>query len=86
MCIYNATANYAISLQGNIEELWKNNIINFYQVFTLKKILESWNHRIIEWFGLEGTFEAHLVQPPCNNQGYLQLDQVGCSEPHPTRP
>lgn len=24
---------------------------------------------------LEGIFKAHLVQPPCDKQGYLQLDQ-----------
>jgi len=32
---------------------------------------------------LEGTFEGHLVQPPCNEQGHLQLDQVdpcACSD------
>lgn len=22
------------------------------------------NHRIIDWFGVEGTFEDHLLQPP----------------------
>jgi len=33
-------------------------------------------HKIIECFGLEGTFKSHLVQPPCNEQGHLQLDQV----------
>ncbi|KAK4833081.1 hypothetical protein QYF61_027743 [Mycteria americana] len=37
------------------------------------------NHRIIEWFGLERTFTGHLVQPPCNEQGHLQLDQVAQS-------
>ncbi|KAK4811229.1 hypothetical protein QYF61_022126, partial [Mycteria americana] len=31
---------------------------------------------ITEWFGLEGTFKGHLVQPPCNEQGHLQLDQA----------
>jgi len=35
-----------------------------------------WNRRIIESFGLEGTFRGHLAQPPCSEQGYLQLDQV----------
>ena len=34
------------------------------------------NHRIIEWFGLGGTFKGHLVQPPCHEQGHLQRDQV----------
>ena len=34
------------------------------------------NYRIIECFGLEGTFRGHLAQPPCNKQGHLQLDQV----------
>jgi len=32
------------------------------------------DYRIIEW--LEGTFDSHLVQPPCNKQRHLQLDQV----------
>ena len=32
--------------------------------------------RIIEYSGLEGTFTGHLVQPLCNEQGHLQLDQV----------
>jgi len=34
------------------------------------------SNRIIECFGLEGTFKGHLVQPPCNEQGHLQLDEV----------
>jgi len=25
---------------------------------------------------LEGTFKSHLIQPLCNEQGHLQLDQV----------
>ena len=37
-------------------------------------------HRIIECFGLEGTFRGHLkmgrAQPSCSEQGHLQLDQV----------
>ena len=34
------------------------------------------DHRIIECFGLEGMFSGRLAQPPCSEQGYLQLDQV----------
>lgn len=37
------------------------------------------NHRLVECFGLEGTFEGHLGQPPCTGQGYLQLDEVAQS-------
>jgi len=40
------------------------------------------NRRIIEWFELEGTLKGHLAQPPCNEQGHLQLHQ----EPHPAWP
>ena len=31
---------------------------------------------ITEHFGLEGIFRGHLAQPPCSEQGHLQLDQV----------
>lgn len=34
------------------------------------------SHRIIEQFGLKGTFKAHLVQHPCSEQGRLQLKHV----------
>jgi len=33
-------------------------------------------HRIIECFRLGGIFRGHLAQPPCSEQGHLQLDQV----------
>ncbi|KAK4823976.1 hypothetical protein QYF61_008595 [Mycteria americana] len=39
--------------------------------------------RIVERFGLEGTFKGHLVQPRCNEQGHLQLDQVAQSPVQP---
>jgi len=32
-------------------------------------------NRIMEQFGLEGIFRGHLAQPPCSEQGHLQLDQ-----------
>lgn len=32
--------------------------------------------QIIKYFGLGGNFKGHLYHPPCNEQGYLQLDQV----------
>jgi len=41
------------------------------------------NHRIIECFGLEGTFRGHLAQPTCSEQGHLQLDQVAQSPVQP---
>jgi len=41
------------------------------------------NHRIIDCFGLEGTFRGHLAQPPCSEQGYLQLHQVAQSPIQP---
>jgi len=39
--------------------------------------------RIIECFGLEGTFRGHLAQPPCSEQGHLQLDQSAQSSIQP---
>lgn len=40
-------------------------------------------HRIIESFELEGTLKDHLAQPPCNEQGQLQFNQVAQSPIHP---
>jgi len=31
------------------------------------------DHRIIEWFGLEGTFKIIYFQPPCYRQAHCQL-------------
>jgi len=38
---------------------------------------------ILEYFGLEGAFRGHLAQPPCREQGHLQLDQVAQSPIQP---
>ena len=43
----------------------------------------SYNHRIIQCFGLTGTFRGHLVQSPCSEQGHLLLDQVAQSAVQP---
>ena len=40
-------------------------------------------HRIIEWFGLEGTLKIIWFQPPCHGQGHLPLDQVAQSPIQP---
>jgi len=40
-------------------------------------------HRIVERFVLEGAFEGQLAQPPCNEQGHVQLDQVAQSSVQP---
>jgi len=39
--------------------------------------------RTTEWLGLEATFKGHLVQPPCSEQGHLQLDEVAQSPVQP---
>ena len=38
---------------------------------------------IIESFDLDGTFKGHLVQPPFNEQGHLQLHQGAQSPVQP---
>uniref|UniRef100_A0A8C3PLQ6 Uncharacterized protein n=1 Tax=Calidris pygmaea TaxID=425635 RepID=A0A8C3PLQ6_9CHAR len=40
-------------------------------------------HRIIEWFGLEGTLKIIEFQTPCHGQGHLPLDQVAQSPIQP---
>ena len=37
------------------------------------------NHRIIEWFVLEGTLKIIWFQPPCHEQAHLPPDQVAQS-------
>ena len=44
---------------------------------------DHWDHRIIEGFGLEGTFKIIWFQPPCHEQGHLPLDQVAQSSIQP---
>ena len=44
---------------------------------------DSKRNRIVECFGLEGTFRGQLAQPPCSEQGHLQLDQVAQSPIQP---
>ena len=43
------------------------------------------HHRIIEWFGLEGTFKGHVVPTPLLWAGTPSI-RPGCSKPHPTWP
>jgi len=40
-------------------------------------------HRIIAYFGLEGAFQGHLVQPLCNEQVHPQLDHTAQSPVQP---
>lgn len=60
-----------------------NNFFIFTYIFVAPGFFQSLpvlNCRIIESFGLEGTgFKGHLIQPPCSNQGNLQLDQIAQS-------
>jgi len=43
---------------------------------TEKRLASLSFHRITEWFGLDRTSKNYLIQPPCNEQGHLQLNQV----------
>ena len=40
--------------------------------------------KITECLGLEGIFRGHLAQPPCSEQGHLQLDQAAQSPVQPS--
>ena len=51
---------------------------------TQREVLFSWHRiRIIELFEMEGILKGHLVQPPCNEQGHPQVDQVAQSPIQP---
>ena len=56
---------------------------SMYEQCTEGVFLRSYFHRIIECFGLEGTFRGHLAQPPCSEQGHLQPDQIAQSPVQP---
>lgn len=47
-----------------------------YLLLNMPLHMETWNHRNIEWFRLEATFQDHLVQAPCHGHEYLSQDQV----------
>lgn len=40
-------------------------------------------HRILEWFGLDGTFKYHLIQSPHHEQEHPLLHQVAQRPIHP---
>ena len=62
--------------------------LDYFTVYLHYRLNSSWaitesSNRIIEYFGSEGTFRAHLAQLPYNEQGHLQLDQVAQSPIQP---
>ena len=53
----------------------------YWQPAGIKEEFSSvWNHRIIEWFGLEGTLKIIWFQPPWAG---TSSTRPGCSELHP---
>ena len=48
-----------------------------------RKIIDSQNQRITEWFGLEETFKDQLVQHTCHGEGYLPLEHDAQSSIQP---
>ena len=57
-------------------------------IFCLSAVTVSWTSPVrmfyLAFIIMEGTFKSHLVQPPCNKQGHLQLDQVAQSPIQPS--
>jgi len=51
-------------------------------VCQIKERLSSQSHRMV-WVGLGWDFKVCLVQQPCSERGYLQLDQVAQSPVQP---
>ena len=49
-------------------------LLCFPNIFPIKKI-RSVNELKLLVSIIEYTFKDHLIQPPCNEQGHLQLDQ-----------
>lgn len=50
--------------------------VKYQQKDPFYRITEPQHHRITEWFGLEGTFTDHPVQPSCHGLEQLSLDQA----------
>ena len=72
----------SIPQQGVYPDGWGESILftlTLVRPLTFPTTTQNQNYRIIEQFGLEGTFKAHLVHPSCSEQGHLPLDQVAQS-------
>ena len=52
-------------------------------LFALKPAEHQADHRILEWFGLEGTLKTIWFQPPCHEQGHLPPAQGAQSSIQP---
>jgi len=53
------------------------------KITDLQVTTELRNHRIIEWFGLEGSLQIIEFHPLCHGQGHLPPDQVAQSPVQP---
>jgi len=87
MTIMKEQWNLNLEMEGKesrqlIDSKAKNNSIQNKDSKRIKNEMVVWANRIIESFKLEETLKGHLVQlvqPFCNEQEYLQPDQVAQS-------
>jgi len=56
------------------------NFILFHPYLKYPQIIESWNHRIREWLGLEGTPRIMKLQPPATGRATASVSNTrpGC--------